>query len=82
MVTEISLEKLREELGVEFPSKNRWKQVKASITLDWLMRDAGLSERQKKAVERYLQGEKSNRSNLYWGMRKLKDLVKSMSNSV
>lgn len=74
----ISLEELKEELGIEASGKDRWKKVRAKISVDWLMKDAGLSVRQKKSVERYLSGKKSNRSNLYWGMRKMKNLVKSI----
>ena len=70
----LSLEHLR-ELGLTFPARNKFKQVKASISLDWLIRDAGLSEKQRNAIERHLRGEKGIDWNYYNGVRKLKKFI-------
>ena len=74
----ISLEELQEELGIEFSGQDRWSEIKAGISLDWLMRDAGLSERQKIAVEKYLGGEKYNKDNIYHAKRKMKRFARKL----
>jgi len=55
MAREISLEELR-EIGISFPAKDKWKQIKAGITLEWLMRDAKLSHKLISVMELVAQG--------------------------
>lgn len=75
----LSLEHLR-ELGLTFPSQDKFKQIKASISLSWLIRDAGLSKRQREAIEKRLQGKhKKIDWNYYHGVQKLKAWVKKIS---
>lgn len=70
MVT-VSIERLR-EIGIEFPAKDRWKQTRVKISIDWLMRDAGLSEREKNAVREKIKGDQPDKDSLYRALCKLK----------
>ena len=73
-----SLEELRER-GVDFPAKDKWVQTNAKISLEWLMRDAGLSEKQRNAIESHLRGEKVD-YNYYNAIRKIKRFTKKVCN--
>ena len=75
MVREISLDRLREEFGIEFPSGGHFKQVNAGISLNWLVKDAGLSEKERNAIEGHLRGEKRIGGDYYRGIEKLKKFV-------
>lgn len=76
VINEVSLD-LLEGLGIDVPAKNRWQSIKAGISLFWLIEDAGLSLKQRKAIERHLRGGRLSFN--YWnGLRKLRRYAKSL----
>ena len=46
-----SLDQLLEDFNIDVSSEDKWGQVNARISLDWLMTDAGLSKALRDAIE-------------------------------
>ena len=60
MVNEESLEELREK-DFDFPSPDIWPKINAKITLEWLMRDAGLSKKLRDVMQLKVKGYKDTK---------------------